>query len=177
MQKSRTARHQAGFTLIELMITVSVAAILMGIGIPAMSSMVENNRRTQVVNDLVGGLHLARNTAQATGEPIGLCPLAAAGAATCTPGSGWQNGWLVFRDSNADGVHGTDEEVLRRAGALPRGISLSSSNASLLRYRRNRGVSGNTTFTICPDSDGTGNGRAIAVGVAGFPRLTTVNCP
>ena len=82
---------QSGFTLIELMVTISILAILLGIGVPSFRTMIEESRIRSVSTDIVRALELARSEAVKRGTPITLC--ASSDQATCS--GTWVNGWLV----------------------------------------------------------------------------------
>src|SRR5258706_9057616 len=108
MDRSR----RAGFTIIELMVTVSVAAILMAIAIPNMRNFLRNNRLTSGVNDLLHSIQVARTEAIKRqlllgGAGIVVCgttdPAVATAALTCTYNT--FQGWFVFQDTNANWQH------------------------------------------------------------------------
>lgn len=94
--------NQRGFTLVELMVTVSIMAILLGIGAPAMQTMVANNRVASQTNDFVGALQLARSESIKLNRSIQLCRTADAGATTCANAhnSGWTH-WAVLDGTTA----------------------------------------------------------------------------
>ena len=86
---------QQGFTLIELMVTLTITAVLLGIGVPSFRSMIENNRITAATNDLVNALQLARSEAIKRGIPVVLCASSdQASCSTATPAV-WINGWVA----------------------------------------------------------------------------------
>jgi type IV fimbrial biogenesis protein FimT len=85
--------NQQGFTLIELMVTLAISAILLGIGVPSFRGMIENNRIAAASNDLVTGLQLARSEAINRGIPVVLC--ASSDQATCATTPVWINGWVA----------------------------------------------------------------------------------
>lgn len=61
---NRSAQHRSdGFTLVELMVTLAVAAILLGIAVPSFRDMLERNRIAAQSNELLGGLQTARSEA------------------------------------------------------------------------------------------------------------------
>lgn len=91
---------QSGFTLIELMVTLSILAILLGIGVPSFRSMIEGNRITTVANDLVGALQFSRSEAVKRGTAITLC--ASNDQSTCS--GTWVNGWVARNTATADTV-------------------------------------------------------------------------
>lgn len=71
-----------GFTLVELMITLAVAAILLTVGIPSFRDFVMNNRITTQANEFVASIHLARSLAIKHQRPTQICVSANPTAAT-----------------------------------------------------------------------------------------------
>ncbi len=186
-------RTGQGFTLIELMVTVSVAAILLAVGVPNFSDMVKNNRMATTANELVGALNLARSEAIKRGVRVTVCK--SAGGATCTTSGNWEQGWIVFTDLNGDGAFADDgdstlcesgeECILRIHDGLPSSLTLRTGSSfddwvSYLPSGRSKGNGGlsNDTFRLCQGSD-TANARAIAVNVTGRVTLSkgTASCP
>lgn len=74
-------KRQAGFTLVELMVTVAIAAILLGIGVPSFRALIENNRIAAASNDVVTALQYARSEAVKRGVLVDVC--GTADQATC----------------------------------------------------------------------------------------------
>jgi type IV fimbrial biogenesis protein FimT len=66
-------RH-AGFTLIELMVTVLLVSIIAGIAVPAVRDMMERNRLVAQTNELISILNLARSEAIRRRQPVSVCP-------------------------------------------------------------------------------------------------------
>ena len=58
-------RRNSGFTLIELMIAISLVAILLATAVPALEDFTNDARQTGAINDFVAAMHLARITAGA----------------------------------------------------------------------------------------------------------------
>lgn len=91
---------QSGFTLIEILVAVAVAAILLGIGIPSFSGAIKNSQVSSDYNELTQALYLARSEAIKSGTPITVCPRKTDTAQQCgTTQAHWDHGWLVFQDN------------------------------------------------------------------------------
>lgn len=116
-------RKKEGFSLIELMVIVAVLALALGLGIPAFNDMTSNNRMSTAVNGLVTSLHAARGEAITRRATVILCP--ANGAQTdCDADGDLRAGWLVFVDSDGDGLLDATEPVVQRHGAIGAGPAL-----------------------------------------------------
>lgn len=99
-------RPARGVTLIELMVTVSIAAIMMTIAAPSMRDFVRSNQLRTSANDLSALLLLARSESIKRGWPVTLCKSAdiTAAAPACSQAATWNQGWLVFVDHDMDGT-------------------------------------------------------------------------
>jgi len=103
-------RTGQGFTLIELMVTVSVAAVLLAVGVPSFQTTVKNNRLTAAANSLVGALNLARSEAIKRGVFVTFCKRNGGGT-DCDNSASWNDGWIVFSDLDRDGVFDDDGDA------------------------------------------------------------------
>jgi len=94
---------KTGFTLIELMIVIAIAAILAVVGLPELRTFVLNSRLTGHKNDLVGSLNYIRGEAVSTGQNnVTLSPYASVASV------GWNEGWRVWIDRDDDGERASD---------------------------------------------------------------------
>ena len=107
----RTAPTRArGFTLLELMVTISVAAMVLAIGVPSFVDLVRNNRAATNVNELLTAFAIARSESIKRGSNVSVCR--SSDGATCT--AAWSDGWIVFSDNAAtDTAAPVVGEVLR----------------------------------------------------------------
>jgi type IV fimbrial biogenesis protein FimT len=87
-------RHK-GFTLIELMITVAIAAIVLAIAIPSFTSQIANNRSAALGEDFATAVNFVRSEAVKRRGRVSLC--ASADGATCA--GAWTDGFIVFVDT------------------------------------------------------------------------------
>lgn len=88
-----------GFTLLELLVTIAIAAVIMGIAVPGFMTAIKNNRLTATVNDFVAALNIARSEAVKRGYRVSVC-VSSDGATCAAAGVSWDQGWLVFADAN-----------------------------------------------------------------------------
>src|ERR1700761_9482969 len=102
----------AGFTLIEMLMTIAIAAILMGIAIPSFRYVTNANRIASELNGLLGDLQLARAEAIKEGRTVTVCQ--SNDGTSCTNSTTWQNGWIVFSDPTNVGVYDAGETYLRK---------------------------------------------------------------
>ncbi|WP_162349837.1 GspH/FimT family pseudopilin [Pseudoxanthomonas gei] len=83
-----------GFTLLELMVTIAIAAILLTIALPSFQASLRSNQVATTTNEFLGAISLARSEAIRGTQSAGVC--ASADGATC--GADWNLGWLVWTD-------------------------------------------------------------------------------
>lgn len=100
----------AGFTIVELMFTVFIAAILFAVAVPSFRQMMANNRLATQSNDMIGAVNIARSEAITRNTDVVLCRAASETATTCSGSTNTWGFWIV-RNS-------TSSEIVRR-GAVP----------------------------------------------------------
>lgn len=88
-----------GFTLVELMVTIAVAAILLAIGVPSLTSLYEGTRSTNEIRKISDVFAFARNQAVNYGATVTVCPYA---ASPC--GTDWNKGFSVYIDNGGENV-------------------------------------------------------------------------
>lgn len=165
---------QNGFSLVEVIATMAIAAIVLSIGIPGFQSYTRNNRQIIAVNELATALQLARNSAVSRQTAVTLCK--SPDGANCVTGAGsgdWSQGWMMFTNPNgvnADGIAILDpgENLLRVHSALQGNITLTGNNNVVNRVTFSaqglaRGSNG--TITHCdPRSDTNASALIISIG-------------
>jgi len=107
---------QRGLSLIELLITISIAVILLTVGVPSFIDMIASNTATSYANDLLGDINYARSEAITRGVRVTVCH--SNDSATCS--GTWSNGWIVFANMDTAGTqdavdvnHAVKDEILR----------------------------------------------------------------
>ncbi|KAF1709252.1 pilus assembly protein [Pseudoxanthomonas kalamensis DSM 18571] len=146
-----------GFTLIELLAAVSISAILLGLGVPAMQGLLERQRVDAAMHGLTSHLAMARLAAVDYRTPVSLCP--ADGLGGCRSDSDWSGGWLLYRNPDGARQPADADAILRRGEA---------SLASDLRFVSTRGrpqvrflpdgrsSGSNITFSLCREGKALG---------------------
>lgn len=167
---------EGGFTLVELMVTLAIAAIILTQGIPAFTNTIQNNRISTNTNDLVADLNIARSEAISRNIAVVLCRsdnpnLAGAG---CSGAGAWSSGWLVFADDDGSGDFTAANDTLIRIGQpSAAAITINSNGVNSIQYNSNgtTASAGDSVLAVC-DTRGTDYGREIRVNTVGRPRLT-----
>lgn len=165
-------KTHSGFTLVELMITLVIAAILLTQAAPSFSEFLQNNRLTTVTNNFVAAANLARSEAIKRGRNATVCVSSNSMSAnpTCTGGNDWALGWLVWIDIDGDGILDNGEE-LRVYDALDgTRMTFTSNGPSAFRYDATGAVDTQLNIQACDDRPSE-TGRRIWVTATG--RLET----
>jgi type IV fimbrial biogenesis protein FimT len=129
-QLSRIGR-QRGFTLLELMISLTVFAILVSLAVPSFRNLMLNNTLTAAGNDLLASLQTARGEALKRNQQVVLCLTANVTAATpsCAGAATTANAWFVFQDTNANGAYDAGEPIIELHSALNSGEGIHADSA------------------------------------------------
>lgn len=165
-----------GFTLIELMVTLLVAAILLGVAVPNFSRLVESNRVTAATNELVAALNGARSEAVRRGRDVVIC--ASDDGNDCGAANGWRDGWLMFGDTDGNGALDAGEEVLRVVGGFSDRLSLVGDE-DVIRFQSSGLLRDTTppTFDVEPAyCDAGQEGRQVTVNAVGRVALQRTTC-
>lgn len=112
-----------GFTLMELLVTVAVMAVLLTVGVPSMAAMVKSTRELNTYHLLTASLATARISAVRHNTPVVVCPTR--DGATCLDEPRWEDGWLIRLE---DTTPGGREPVLQHIDGIGAGLALRSTN-------------------------------------------------
>ncbi|HIQ14315.1 MAG TPA: prepilin-type N-terminal cleavage/methylation domain-containing protein [Leucothrix sp.] len=187
--KTTYKKKSAGFTLIELIVTVSIAAILMSIAVPSFKNMIDSNRLSTGTNELVSALILARSEALKRGQNVSVCAIT--DQRTCS-GTDFATGWIVFvdcgvagtkdidSDCNGDGdsddVMIDDDPIIKASSSIANMTITKNNAAHFLSYSfagRLAGT-GTTTFRVALKDSSSGD-RAKEIVATRTGRLKTTD--
>lgn len=179
----RSLAKERGFTLFELVITLIIASILVGVAVPNMRQFNLNNRLTAASNDLLHSIQVARNEAITRQANVVVCASDAPTAENpeCTYGP--FVGWFVFVDANGNWQRDEGEVVLEQHNPVPDAVIVSNDNDGIVSFNftgfaNPAGDKTNTRNVVICDSRGIGArgeasmGRAMIITPTGRARVT-----
>ncbi len=167
-----------GFTLLELMITIAIAAILLTIAVPSFTDTIRRNRvATQSSNTYIA-FKLARSEAAKLGRSTTVC--SSTNQTSCNGTNNWQGGWIVLD---------ADNTVIRVGSALEGGSTLvasagDSKSDTSISFRSDGLVvdptadgSGRLSLVLQAPNCGVGEQRSITISNLGISTIATGDCP
>jgi type IV fimbrial biogenesis protein FimT len=189
-------KKNTGYTLIELMTMMAVAAVLLTFGVPQLKVYFQSNQMVSNTNDLVTALNLARAEAIKRGLRATVCMSSAATTAPLCDGTNWEDGWIVFAKAatatvdKANVYQPSNGDTLLRAHPKVDGAATIRPHGGITSYvsftsRGNplsiAGDSQDGVFSIC-DARGLSVARGVELNAAGSIRSTgdpakIVSCP
>jgi type IV fimbrial biogenesis protein FimT len=148
----RTRQRDGGFSLIELMVTITVFAILTALAVPSFVDFMKRNTVTNQTNEFLGALRFARSTAVTRGTIVSICPSTTSSnaAPVCASNGSFDTGWLVYTTKTAGAAYATTDELLR-VGQSVTGASIQGKATIPVITFDGRGSStyGALSFYVC----------------------------
>lgn len=160
MRAHRRAR-QGGVTLVELMITVFVLAILTAIAAPSFRDMMRRGQVRSAGQALLASFAYARSEAVTRGTFVSICP--SANGSACTDTTGYESGWIVYAyPAGADGADQSydssdDSFVLLRHVEAASGVAVTAADKQVISFGQQGQLlrTGGVQFAVCgKDHDG-----------------------
>ena len=166
---------QSGFTLIELMVALAIAMIVITLSTP-LSNVYKQNRVSTQVHEFVSALNLARSEAITRGNTVSVCVSDGADPANCDnvadENKSWENGWLVFSDSDNNCTVSGDDVILHQHNQLNTGFSLRVDTHECIQYNAN-GITPNSSgvWTLCDPSKKDQFKRGVEISLSGRVKI------
>ncbi len=176
-----------GFTLVELMLTIVIAAILLTMAIPSFQQLTRSNRTSTQANELFTALSMARMSAIERGEPVTVC--SSTDQASCSGNTNWKTGWIVFTDINSNQTidddgdanlceTGQDDDCLLRVWGPLTGSTVLTGTSSFISFDLDGRASAASSIVLkAAATCGSGEKRTIAVSATGRVNMVTGDCP
>ncbi len=164
-----TAKHCCGFTVLELMITLVIAAILTTLAIPSFQRFGVNSKLSTTSNNLSASMSRARAEAIKARRNVRMCPTS--NNSTCDSNASWADGWIMFVDRDGNGTPASSE-LLQIGASMDARVSLTTPSAfsQWLEFRPTGTVLGNAgssgSFNLCTD-DFDDLSRQVGISAAG----------
>lgn len=169
-----------GFTLLELMVVLAIAAILMAVAVPSFSLLIQKNRLATQTNAFIGDLQFARAEAIKQGQTVTIC--ASDNGSSCLGTTTWNTGWIVFADPDNSKTRDTTklaETVLRTQTKFSGSDTFTASNnIAAISYSRDGfalGLSGTITLAMRTNPSNAQTTRCVTLSLVGRPQVVSPN--
>lgn len=162
-------QNARAYSLYELLLTLTIVAVIVGLGLPSFSGITARNRLHVEINALFHAIHVARKESIMRRRVVSLCP--SLDGITCEPGRDWSTGWLMFENADKDAPPRRDPgEPLLQAHVVGENVQIMANRRGFtLRATQKRATNG--TFVVC-DQAGRVVPVALVVSYTGRPRVT-----
>jgi type IV fimbrial biogenesis protein FimT len=173
-----------GFTLIELLVALTVAGILLAVGVPSFAEAIRESQISSQYNTMVGSLFLARSEAVKGPDQVTICPRKSKGVSECGTKSDWSKGWIVFVDNTivsgeAQAKIDAADEIISVESALsgdntivaigsPNSSASNAEEVAFVRYTTDGDTEwANGSVIVCDAYRGANSSRSINIVLTG----------
>lgn len=156
--------RQSGYTLVELMVTVAVLSIIIGVVVPGARGFINHSLLTKEINELSALARLARFRAMEEQTEVVVCPTQ--DYTNCI--SNWTYASMAFYDVNGDGKHGSDETLLGATERLHHSLKIDAPSQPIVFDTRG-GSNITATLTLCDDTQQAA--KAVGLIINGYGKI------
>jgi type IV fimbrial biogenesis protein FimT len=169
--------RSAGFTLLELLMTIVIAGVLLTLAVPSFIDTIRNNRILASANNLISGVNTARAEAIRRSRMVSICP--SADGASCS--TDWSAGWMVYveKDVVKAGDAPNIDTILQVNDAVTKtSVARTAGTKDYIRFT-SRGLPEEAfTLQVKPQTCKSGYQiRIVSVGAAGRASANKSTCP
>ena len=158
----------SGFTLIEMLVTLAVAAVFLAIAVPSYRAMINRNAVATQVNTYLTDLNYMRSEAITRNQPVRMCK--SADGQSCAAKGGWQQGRIVFANADGNGSPSADELLRVRPATAGLRIVGNGNLENFAEFDANGFALGSAgTLAFC-DTDGSDSATDLVVSTSGRVR-------
>lgn len=157
-----------GYSLLELLMTIAVAAMILMLGLPSFANLAARQKQTVEINALFHAVHLARKESIMRKKVVSICP--SFDGQSCTPGQDWSGGFLMFQNTDLDEPPQVDDGEPVLYGHLAGETVKIAANRRGLTLRATFKRATNGTIVVC-DRAGRIPPKALVISYTGRPRV------
>lgn len=171
---TQSPKRGAGFTLVELLTTLTVAAILLSVAIPSFRNLIRNNRMDSAVGSLSLDFAYARSEAIKRVRPVVLCKTS--NRTACSTTANWADGWIVYVDTNGNKALDTGEPILAAREKAAGDIQISATFTNYIAFGSDGSPNNPGNFAV-QDSRGATAMKVLCIASTGRVRIAnTTDC-
>ena len=174
-------RYLQAFTVLELLVTLTLAALLLAAGVPAFEQFSQRQHLRAAIGNLHHDLLAARSEAVFRNSGVVACP--GAGLGGCSGSSDWGRGWIVFVDDNGDHQYQAEEMLIRHGQVFEAVAIRGSAGRSSIRFLPDGSAPGsNGTIGFCGSGGPQQASKLVISNIGrirrdGYPDINPDNCP
>ncbi len=161
-----------GFTLVEMLVSLTILVILLGMAMPSFRAFILDNRLNAQARELVSAVQIARSEAARLNTSVVLCP--SADQVAC--GTDWTSPQILFADVDNSRTVSASEQLILVGDAVPANSTITGPSAGWIRINSSGQINAPAKFVICDQRSGL-YGREVDFSGTGRATITTANCP
>ena len=167
--------RQKAYSLIELMVTVSVLSIFLVFIVPSVNNLISNNQALAISDELALSLRLAKTEAIKLNTSVSLCSASSSAQDTCGSNTSFPFGWIVFKDDSESGTFSNTSDIIK-VSPLPKShVTLTSTLTSFTFNSMGYLTSNTTDITVSPTHCASTK-RQISLSSIGRVKVLETNC-
>lgn len=176
MRVVNVRRPATGFTLIELMVVLSIVVLVSAFAAPAFSRLIEASRVRAEASRLMSDVVLTRSEAIKRNRQVVMCPVQVSTDGGLGCGGAYAQGWILFQDGDRDGDLSAGEEVILRGRALAAELGVTNRRATRdatekIKFQPDGSSRRNLTLMVCSGQFPDITSWSVVLNLVGRPRL------